>query len=126
MSQLLQERLANLFKELVAGTKVLPIGVVNTEPGVFPVAHAPALLDAECNLCHACDQSASQKVVSSTKSATLVKPDEPNEASGHRDIQMGVTCSQLSWFDKMSPLTDHDSKGESDDDKAQPINVAKP
>ena len=94
-----QEHLSNLFKELVAGTTVLPIGVVNAEPGAFPVAHAPALLDAESNLCHACDQLASRKVMSSTKSATLVKPDESNEASGHWDIQKVVTCSQLSWFD---------------------------
>ena len=47
-----QEHLSNLFKELVAGTTVLPIGVVNAEPGAFPGAHAPALLDAESNLCH--------------------------------------------------------------------------
>ena len=40
-----QEQLSTLFKELVAGTEVLPIGVVNAVPGVFPVAHAPTLRD---------------------------------------------------------------------------------
>ena len=40
-----QEQLSTLLKELVAGTKVLPIGVVNAVPGVLPVAHAPALME---------------------------------------------------------------------------------
>ena len=71
----------------MAGTKVLPIGVVDAEPGAFPVAHAPALLDAEYNLCHtkSSDQPASRKVLLGTKSATLVKPDEPGELRGHPD-----------------------------------------
>ena len=33
-----QEQLSSLFKELVAGTKVLPIGVVDAVPGVIPAA----------------------------------------------------------------------------------------
>ena len=104
-----QEQLSNLLKELVAVTTVLQIGV-----GAFPVAHAPALLDAESNLCHACDQSASRKVVSSTKSATLVKPGEPNETSGHRNIQMGVACSQLSWFDVKTAFEQSEAYAQTD------------
>ena len=46
------EQLSSLFKELVAGTKVLPIGVVNAVPGAIPAAYAPTLWDAESNLCH--------------------------------------------------------------------------
>ena len=42
-----QEQLSTLFTELVAGTKVLPIGVVSDVPVVLPVAHAPTLRDAE-------------------------------------------------------------------------------
>ena len=64
-----QEQLSTLFKELVAGTKVLPIGVVNAVPGVLPVAHAPALQDAESKLCHPkrCGQPKPQKVVKGTE-----------------------------------------------------------
>ena len=78
---------SNLFKELVAGTKVLTIGVVKAVPGAFPVAHAPALRDAESQPCHpkSCDQPSSRKVLMGTESATLVKPDEPVELKGHRD-----------------------------------------
>ena len=82
-----QEQLSTLFKELVAGTKVLPIGVVNAAPGVLPVAHAPTLRDAESHLCHPkrCDQPRPRKVVKGTESATLEKPNEPVELKGHRD-----------------------------------------
>ena len=82
-----QEQLSTLFKVLVAGTKVLPIGVVNDVPGVLLVAHALTLQDVESRLCHLkrCDQLKPQKVVKGTESATLMKPDEPVELKGHRD-----------------------------------------
>ena len=47
-----QEQMSTVLKELVAGTKVLPIDVDNAVPGVLPVAHAPALWDAESHICH--------------------------------------------------------------------------
>ena len=82
-----QEQLSNLFKDLVAGTKVLPIGVVNAVPGAIPAAYAPTLQDAEANLCHPkrCGQPKPRKVVKGTESATLVKPNEPDELKGHQD-----------------------------------------
>ena len=53
-----QEQLSNLFKDLVSGTKVLPIGCVNAVPGDIPDAYAPTLQVAETNPCHPkrCDQ----------------------------------------------------------------------
>ena len=82
-----QEQLSNLFKDLVAGTKVLSIGVVNAVPGAIPAAHAPTLQDAESKLCHPkrCSQPKPRKVVKGTESATLMKPDEPDELKGHQD-----------------------------------------
>ena len=70
----------------MAGTKVLPIGVVNAVPGVLPAAHALTLRDAESHLCHPkrYDQPKPRRVVKGTKSATLVKPNEPVELKGHR------------------------------------------
>ena len=70
----------------MAGTRVLPIGVVNAVPGAIPAAHAPTLQDAESKLCHPkrCGQPKPRKVVKGTESATLVKPDEPDELKGHQ------------------------------------------
>ena len=69
-----QEQLSPLFKELVAGTTVLPIGVVNAVPGAIPASYAPTLQDAESKLCHPkrCGQPKPRKVVKGTESATLV------------------------------------------------------
>ena len=39
-----QEQLSNLFKDLVSGTRVLPIGVVNAVPGAIPAAYARCVL----------------------------------------------------------------------------------
>ena len=59
-----------MFKELVAATKALPIGVVNAVPGVLPVAHdiVPTLRDAESHLCHPkrCGQPKPRNVVKGT------------------------------------------------------------
>ena len=122
-----QEQLSTLFKELVAGTKVLPIGVVNAVHGVLPVAHAPALRDAESHPCHPkrCDQPKPRKVVEGTKSATLLKSDEPVELKGHRDPdpaqlmlpewvdakdasrqseEYAVSGQQEAWYSTVQPL----------------------
>jgi hypothetical protein len=81
---LTQEQLSNLFKDLVSGTKVLPIAVVNAVPGVIPVAYAPTLQDVESKLCHPkrCGQPKPRKEAKGTQSATLVKTDEPDELKG--------------------------------------------
>ena len=47
-----KEQLSNLFKDLVNGTTVLPIAVVNAVPGAIPVAYAQTLQDVESKLCH--------------------------------------------------------------------------
>ena len=45
------EQLSNLFKNTVAGTVTLHVGIVNAAPAVLPVAHAPALPGAEARAC---------------------------------------------------------------------------
>ena len=49
--------------------------------------HQHSIQDAESNLCHPkrCGQPKPQKVVKGTESATLAKPDEPDELKGHQD-----------------------------------------
>ena len=68
---LTQEQLSNLFTDLVSGTKVLPVGVVNAVPGAIPDAYAPTRQAAEANLCHPkrCGQPKTRKVSKGTQSA---------------------------------------------------------
>ena len=66
---------------------MLPIAVVNAVPGAIPVAYAQTLQDVESELCHPkwCGQLVTRKVSKGTQSATLVKPDEPDELKGRQD-----------------------------------------
>ena len=100
MKDMSQEQLSTLFKEPVAGTKVLPIGVVNAVPGVLPVAHAPTLRDAESHICHLkrCDQPKPRTVAKGMESATLAKGGRSYLISEGYSTEVEIITQAEAWL----------------------------